>query len=479
MKKKKSFIYITMLIAFFHLHCNDFGDLNVNPNESTFVHTETLITGALGHLDPWRKSFSFLAEDYYVQYFSELYFSNNSIYQTVNHDFNYLFSDALNNLEKVIDLNTDANTKGRVAISGSNNNQIALSKILKTYYYFQMTDRWGALPNSEALNGKENLLPKYDSQQTIYFSIFEELTTAVELIESGEVQGDYLFNGDMSKWEKFAHSIRMIAALRLSKIDPEKGKMEFIQAFDAGVIESNTENILYPYLPEFFNENPFFGDKRFSPQIALSNTLVNRLSDLKDPRLFSFADPAAASGEYIGLSHGIVNPTESSFTVSLPNSTYVAGQTTPYPILTYAQILFSKAEAAHLGWINEHAEQLYYQAIQASMEQWGAFDPTTFESYIAQSDVIWNPNKALQLIGEQKWIALFTQGAEAWAEWRRIGYPELKPAPDATNQSQQIPRRQGYPSSERDTNNENWKEAIDTWLGGVDGLDAQLWWDVQ
>ena len=370
-------------------------------------------------------------------------------------------------------------TAHSVLTSGSNANQIAIAKILKAFIFQHLTDRWGPIPFSEALQGRVNFKPIYDAQEKVYQGLFSELKEAVDLMEGGiSVKGDILFGGDMESWKQFANSIRLIAALRLSKVAPEWAAVEFKEALTAGVLTSNEENIQYPFLAETNNENPWFSRFKTRTDYALSQRLVNRLLELNDSRLASFADPSQVEDIFKGAPYGEDDPSTDPASVSFPNSQYVKAQNAPLPIITYAQILFSKAEAAHLGWINEDAEQLYYAAIQVSMEQWKAYEIADFSDYIAQPEVKWNSSRTEQLIGEQKWIALFLQGYEAWAEWRRIGYPELQPAPDALNTSKQIPLRQGYPNTERDINGSNWQFAVDTWLGGEDGLDAHLWWDV-
>jgi hypothetical protein len=415
----------------------------------------------------------------YAQYIAQILYTNGSRYQTVNFNFDFWYSDALINLEKIIEMNTNEETREDAASSGSNQNQIAVARILKSFYYHFITDRWGPIPYTEALQGRVDFKPIYDSQETIYQGIFTELSAAVQQIDGGDpVKGDILMEGDMNRWKRFANSIRMIAALRISKVDPVHAKKEFVDAFTSGVLESNHDNVMYPFLPESNNENPWFTNFLTQETNALSNTLVNRLLTLQDPRLRSFGDTTISSGGYQGMPYGINNPTEDPADLSLPHSVYVRGQDTPLPLMTYAQLLFCMTEAAQLGWINTNPETLYYDAIKASMEQWNAFEPEVFEAYILQPEVKWDQVNAESLIGEQKWIALFPQGYESWAEWRRTGYPDLQPAPDALNQSKRIPLRQGYPTTERDLNEQNWRQAIDTWFDGSDGLDGRLWWDV-
>ncbi|MEL6653504.1 MAG: SusD/RagB family nutrient-binding outer membrane lipoprotein, partial [Bacteroidota bacterium] len=128
------------------------------------------------------------------------------------------------------------------------------------------------------------------------------------------------------------------------------------------------------------------------------------------------------------------------------------------------------------GWTSDDAEEMYNLGIKASMEQWGVFEETAYNDYIA-NDAPYDAANPLPGIGEQKWIALYLQGYEAWKEWRRTGYPDLQPAPDPLNASGEIPRRQAYPVTERDLNEENYNAAVSA--QGADELSTRTWWDVQ
>jgi hypothetical protein len=118
---------------------------------------------------------------------------------------------------------------------------------------------------------------------------------------------------------------------------------------------------------------------------------------------------------------------------------------------------------------------MYENAIKASMEQWGVYTADSYAAFIAKSGVKYDDLNAFSLIGNQKWVALYMQGHEAWSEWRRTGYPALTPAIGAANPSKQIPRRLGYPTTERDLNGENYK--LVATQQGEDSYDTRVWWD--
>ncbi len=461
------------------ISCSDFGDINVDPNRSTSVGTSTLLTGAMRTMGDvvGREN-----EVLYVQHMSETQYTEDSRYQTTSYNFNGWYTGPLAKLQHIIDLNTDEATKLDALSGGSNANQIAVARILKAYFFHFLTDRWGPIPYSQALTGgKETgtFTPAYDSQKDIYYSLFDELDAAVKQMDGGAgVNGDFIFDGDMDAWKSFANSLRMVMALRIADVDEAKAKAEYAAAKAGGVI---SESVMYPYLPAAANQNIWFADFITRTDYAISSTLVDYMQPLGDPRLDSYADPAPNFGDVRGMPYGVSNAIAGSIPnpdISFPNSTYVRAQDAPIGIITLAQILFCEAEAAQRGWTSENAGDLYTAAIRASMAQWGVTDETAINDFLAQGDVAWSASKGAELIGTQKWVALYLQGVEAWSEWRRTGYPALTPAPDALNNSGEIPRRHGYPTTERDLNETNYDAAIANLLGGPDDLDTKLWWDV-
>jgi hypothetical protein len=144
--------------------------------------------------------------------------------------------------------------------------------------------------------------------------------------------------------------------------------------------------------------------------------------------------------------------------------------------MTFAEFSFIKAEAAERGWITGSAAQFYMDGIGASLNQWGVSSADS-TAYVNQAQIAYKGGAAgLAQIGVQKWIALFTQGFEAWSEWRRTGYPNLTPPPTARTANGQLPRRVIYPQTEQSFNLAHLKAAIAD-QGGSDALDKKLWID--
>jgi hypothetical protein len=181
------------------------------------------------------------------------------------------------------------------------------------------------------------------------------------------------------------------------------------------------------------------------------------------------------SGTYVGHPYGR-NITGVDNDVSLPGDDY-ASQEAPSILMTAAEILFIKAEAAQRGYITggaASAAEYYEDAIRVSMEYNGV-SSGDIDTYLAQGSVQYNAANWRQSIGTQKWIALYNQGLQAWAEWRRLDYPALNLAPDAVTTI--IPRRRAYPTYEYSTNRKNVEAAVALLSTGEDKFTEKVWWD--
>jgi len=469
-------------LTFGLMACGDFNDLNVNPNQPVEVSSPTLLTNA-------ERSVSSIAGStlgaIYAQHIAEITYTEDGRYQSIQRDFSDWYYGPLQNLQTYIDLNTNPETAPDASAFGSNANQIAAARILQSYMYHFMTDLWGPLPYSESLKGRDGiLLPAYDSQEDIYKGIIRTLEEAVALFDDGAgPSGDFIFGGDVDRWKQFAQTIKMQAALRLSDVDGNYAAQKFNEAIAAGVI---TEDIMYPYLAEANNQNPWFAAFITRTDFAVSEHMVDYLKATGDPRLFSFADPtknsvAAGNPEIIGMPYGLANSPFEPANVSFPNSTYIKAQDSPLPIYTVAQVEFAKAEAAARGWNAENAEAHYKAAIQASLAQWGAdfASQAEFDAFYSHPDVAWNAADWKTNYTRQKWVGTFIQGYEFWAEFRRLDVPILVIGESLLNPSKDIPKRFMYSASEANLNGANYQAALDQWLGGENYDGTRLWWDVQ
>ena len=479
---------VTVLVTVLLVGCGDFGNINKDPNNPSEVKTELLLTNAQRNINIVVGA---VTGTLYVQYIGETQYPTASRYGTINFDFNGWYNGPLEDLQTIIELNSNEETAGDVLSGGSNANQIAVARILQTYFFHLITDRWGMAPYSEALQGRENLQPAYDSQQAIYSGMITELKEAANQIQTGQagVSGDILFSGDMEKWRRFANTLRMRVAMRLSEVDTSTASSEVADAINSGLIQ---ESIMYPYLDNANNENPWFARFRTRTDYAITKFMADTMKSLGDMRLTAYAEPApdADNGdgmvelsEIVGIPYGLEDPGSIPNTaISFPGRAIGAAgpevgiQDAPLPIITMAEVNFTKAEAAQRGWISGNAEDFYNQGIEASWKQWGVYgDGSDYNDYITDPAVAYDASEWQRMIGYQKWLALFPLGYEAWAEWRRLDYPELTPSPAPLNNSGEIPVRHGYPTSESELNTQSYEAAVSS--QGPDELSTPLWWD--
>ncbi|GAB3268372.1 SusD/RagB family nutrient-binding outer membrane lipoprotein [Larkinella harenae] len=484
MKLYKSLLAAGLMLT--TVACSNFEEMNVNPNSPLAPNTASLFTAAIrtgvGATNSQVGPSGFnITPALYVQQFGDVIYIEDSRYKTINFSYNGLYAGPLVNLQAIIDQNTNEATRAGVAVYGSNNNQIAIARILKAYIYQWITDRWGDIPYSQALKGDQNFSPAFDKQQAIYNDLFKEYKEAAAQFDAGTaVRGDILLSGNATRWKKFAATQRLLAALQLSKVDPTKGKAEFTAALADGVLASNADNVRYTFLADANNENPLYNNyvRSNRKDFAVSDVFVNYLKKVSDPRLPYMAAPNQR-GEFVGVPYAVFPATGPAQNFSLAAST-VSAQNAPANVVTYAEVLFAQAEAAKLGWITGDAKALYESAVKASLQQWmgTAYTDAAYTAYIAQPDVAYADAKAIELIATQRWIALFFQGTSAWNSWRRTGFPVLKPAAAPLNGGTAIPRRLAYPvTTEGTLNTTNYNAVIAS--QGADTPYTRVWWDKQ
>lgn len=468
---KKILISITALLV---LGCNNFDeDINKNPNQPSTASGTQLLSYAMRWLPETQASASPVL---YVQHLSEAEYITLSRYDNVFYNFYGWYTGPLMNLETILTSDELDGNEGPVP------NQIAIAKILKAYFFWFMTDRWGDLPYSEALKGSENFTPAYDTQEEIYNALFTLLDEADAAIVPGSINNDIVFDGNMSKWKKLGNTMHMLMALRLSKVNPTKGAQEFNKALARGIMESNADNFTYRHLSDPNNWNYWYNvfEVLNREWYAVSKPLMDYMAPVNDPRIPVFANPNK-DGDYVGLEYGLTADQVNTGVYAKANISLLGDAVrqpeSPVYLVTYAQALFALAEAAKLGWIpggDAEAEAKYNLAIEQSVRQWNSNDITGLADMMSHPDIAYSPARAFEQIGYQRWVHLFMNGYEAWAEWRRTGYPVLQAPTD--NNGREIPRREGYPTQEAQNNTQHYNEAVQR-LGGVNDLNGRVWWD--
>lgn len=414
--------------------------------------------------------------------------------------------------QSVIKNTYDALTKAKDLANRGNMYQMA--RIYQSYILMILTDEYGDVPYSEAGAGyaEQILYPKYDPQQDIYPKIIQELTEAAAAMSTTATieTGDVLYAGDVAKWKKFAYSLLLRAGMRLSKIDAAKAQSTVQAAVAGGVITANTDNA---YIRHDANYTQPIGGTLNGSEAAnfyLTKPFVDQLKNTNDPRLQAIAiryvgatsgagqtvavgstDPAKQIGMPIGKDNGTVvgaataDGLASFYDYSQVDRRRMVKTTSPVFLVTAAQTNLLLAEARFRGWITTGtADQYFSDGIKAHMDQMAVYDANSAVSASARDTYATaNPltgGTELEQINTQYWIASFLNGPEAFANFRRSGYPALTPNPYGQPSNPDVPngtfiRRLTYPTSELSVNTENVNEAIAR--QGADKLSTRVWWD--
>ncbi|MHA4806609.1 SusD/RagB family nutrient-binding outer membrane lipoprotein [Flavitalea flava] len=384
----------------------------------------------------------------------------------------------------------------------------AIAKIWKAYIFHYHTDFYGPVPYFQAGTGLLSI--PYDSQQDIYNDLFLTLDSAVAVLKSADQSltpfgtNDLIFHGNIPQWIKLANTLHLRLALRISKSDPGKAQQEAEKAVAAGVMSSNDDNAFMDVGPNSVN-----GLNQMSPweNARMSASMESYLKGYADPRMAEYYSPAA-DGLYHGLRNGLSAAQLSASPQNNPDNTSNVGprygldqqNTNKLTVMYSAESFFLRAEGALNGWnMGGNAQDLYEQGITTSLQQWGFTDPTVIQNYIqntatpvALTDYLNSPavasipvkfgaTEAIQReqIATQKYLSLFPDGIEAWAEVRRTGYPRLYPVANSDNPDVTAPNmisRFGFLDYEYQTNGKAVQAAIPL-LNGPDNASTRVWWN--
>jgi hypothetical protein len=472
-------IYIMLVSLFVGLAgcTGDFEDINTDPNNPTEVPAQTLLTQAQFTLANriWSRNMNFEFGMLLVQHFSQGEYAEQSRFNqnvsTHNASWNDLYANCLYDLvaakeivEKTPGLN-DAVRKNRTAVLD----------VLRIWAMQIITDTWVNVPYSQAFNPDEFPNPAYDKQEDVYRGLIAELNSAISRITPGEAgfaTGDIFYAGNMAAWSRFANSLKLKIAMRIADVDQATAQALASQALSAGVFTSNDQGFIFRFQADQRIANPFFVDNTIGNRddFAVSDVLINALKDRNDPRLSAYAK-TNVENNFVGLPYGLTDG--ASFTLfgmaSRPNNG-VRAATAPANLLTYAEVKFFQAEAIARGFVGGDAATAYNEAVTASMNQWGFNNANNaITDYLAANP--YNAANWKQSIGVQKWIALYTNGLEAWAEWRRLDHPQLQVPAAAVRPY--IPVRALYVADELGNN------AVSIANAGITNeMNVKPWWDV-
>lgn len=481
-------IFLILIASSFIISCDNLDGLNVNvkdpsdvPGEALFTSAQKALVDQMVNTNVNNNIFRLINQDW-----TEVTYTDESNYDLTTRtipeqQWQYLYKDVLKDLDQAT-----INIESAPVIPTDNpivkQNKLAIIEVLNVYTYSVLVETFGDVPYSEALdiNIKK---PKYDDGLTIYKDLISRLNTAISNLDNSAGsfgESDRIYFGDISKWEKFANTLKLKMGLVISDI-PSEAALAAATVSSAAplVFASNADNAKMKYLTATPNTNPLYVDLVASGRsdFVPTNTLVDFMNSQNDPRRSRYFDdnmddPSTLGIEYIGGDNGVEN--------SFPNLTHITStiQAPDYPgaILDYSEAEFLLAEAAErsLYGTPADAEGHYNAGVTASILDWGG-SAAEASTYLSQTTVAYSTATGTwkQKIGIQSWVALYNIGFEGWTSWRRLDFPMLVAPPDAVSG---IPVRFTYPIIEQTLNAASYQNASAA-IGG-DAVETKLFWDI-
>ena len=397
--------------------------------------------------------------------------------------------------------------------------EYAIANIWWVYTFHRLTDTWGPVPYFKA--GVPGLSVPYDAQDKIYDDMLKRLASSVTILKSKTSEQpfgsfDLIYGGDVNRWIKFGNTLRLRLAVRISKVDPARAKTEGEAAAAGGVLTTSPDDdalIKRTKKGDDFNGLSIMDWNEF----RMSATMESVLKGYQDPRMPIYFLPAKNTDTYEGLRNGLTaGQMAELLNLADANSHHgerwssTTGLETPSNVMATAEAWFLRAEGALLGWNmgGGSVQSFYNQGITESMHQWGITDASVITAYINSSNKPVAPGDSQnspavstapikfgattgiqnEQITIQKWLALYPEGVEAWADIRRSrafklypivasDNPDLPTFADNKTPTNTWIRRIPFINDERQTNGTEVTKATPLLGDGGDKIITPLWWD--
>lgn len=500
----------------FFVGCDkNFKEINTNPYSINNVDPSLLFAGAqTTHHGSW------VAENTIIQQFVTPYNTGATLGFSFNSDIdgnqNQKWGEYTGSVKNLIQaLNMLGPNTTRVNLK-------SMIRIWKAYVFMGLVDNYGDVPYSEAGKAVTDAIffPKYDDDAAIYEDLYKEFKEAIAALNpSGDYVAADLFYGanaapsvkttnaadQVAKWKKLGNSLLLRLGMRYSENPATQAKAKSIvsEAFAGGVMTSNADNAFVIYNGTTYSTPENGGLRNFSQYNYAAKPFVDQLKSTNDPRgkfmIAQFANPgnvadatnppdtvlAKQSGVPIGAASGALPTRGDGLAFSQFNVNILASPAAPDFYVTYPSTALLLAEAAHRGWIpggDAQAKTYYEDAIRADMQLYSLYPGTTpittaqITAYLNDPAVLYIATDALKLINTQYWIVNVRNGTEAWANFRRTGYPALTPNPVIGDLgSVGFVTRLTYPDIEASSNAEKYSAAIAAY--GGDKLTGKVFWD--
>lgn len=478
-------IFLSFSLAWTFTACDKhLDDLRPNPNAVTVIDDAALFTKATRSLfqntaDQSASRFAGQYAHYFMAgstaRFPDQYTSGfDGQYEQM---FSAVYGGVIRHIEEVLTITSAAATKNDV--------RNAIANVIGVMAYARITDAYGDIPYTEGGKGKTSdiVSPKYDTQESIYKSMIDRLTASIATLKTadpakGYLKSDFVYNNDITKWVRFANSVRLRLAMRLRFANKALSQSTVALCLANPLIETNDQNAAM--IETEGNGNAWFGNRTNFPSIKMSTFLINQLQTTSDPRLAVYVSKDAA-GKYSGITNGLTDVVfgNANFAAKSDMGLALSSRDSKLYLMAAAEVWLLRAEAALVYDNNKTlANTNYRKGIEASLDQWlvSATDKTAFLA--SKTGTLAGTNDE-ELIGTQLWLALTPDYFESWTNIRRTGFPVL-PVRNSADLEKGVtngimPKRFLYSSFELSSNNANVTEAIKR--QGENKIDTPVWWD--
>jgi len=516
MMNRKLFIGVGAALALSASACDSdkLTEANKNPNSpedapSTALFTNSVRVGA----GRWLNGIGGTRYGFLPQHLAEVQYPDDDTYQSgrlgaaaTSGLFDASYSTELQDLNIVLQRGKEANLPGLWAPAA----------ILSAWEFGVLTDVFGPIPFTETFS-RDQMHPAFDPQKTVYDSLFLRLNSASDALATATNQlgslGDPIYAGSPAAWRKFANSLRLRHAMRLTNVAAEAARISSevaaaIAPSEGGLIDDNSENAQLDWPGDGVYDNPWANNFKGRDDHRISDRFLRIMSQWADPRLGVLAMPITPADtvhssfvkNYCPTTttcfSGLVNAlTQEQASPLVPNTSRPgeifypgvtsygtfggAGKSYPSYYFTASETYFLLAEAAErgIGGLTAGQAANYYNlGITRNMELLG-IDAAAIATYLARPGVAYTPGTAgLIQIATQKWIALYTDPLQAWAEVRRTCQPAIvEPGPEARFNI--IPRRLQFSVTEQSVNDQSYDAAVTQLSPATDAMTSRFYWD--
>jgi Starch-binding associating with outer membrane len=481
--KKIKYLTIVALVLLAVTSCKDFDEMQVDPNRATQTHPGLLLTNI--------ESSTFNYVDLGATLASRQMTYTDGAADEQYYNWQRAGFGRYNIMRQVVKMDEEAE---RLNLT----NYRALALFFKSFHIIELSKIFGDVPYGDALQGASGVFnPTYDPQEEIYTQVLNDLDAANGMLDeaNGTITGDIIYDGEIAKWRKLINSFALRVLMSMSFKGGAVGtdvvnhfQAIFSNPSDYPIFESNADNASLVFKDLVGNRYPYFNSNGLKTAYYMEESFINMLTDFGDRRLFVFADrtPDAVSDGIPTSNFSAYGGLDGSAPLATNTNRVVAGEISkihpryyssptnePSNLLSYAEVEFTLAEAAELGWITSDPEGHYNAGILASFAFFGVSGGA---SYLNNPGVPYDTEGGgLEQIITQKYINFFMNGGwETFYNHLRTGFPDFSVDGGGVLNNQQVPKRWMYPLDELQYNQANVDAAIARQYT-TDNINGVMW----